>query len=215
MALRFPGKRVCVFDFDGTLVDSMPAFAELAAELLRAYGLTREEGRRRYLDTSGWPFRTQMEALFPGHPANAATVAAFEARKQAGLFARPFFPEVPEVVARLGACGIKAVIASNNAESTLHRFAADKGVPFDAVLGFTAGLKDREAHISDVMRSEGITPAEVLFVGDTLNDAALAHARDIDFVARLGTFSEADFRARAEPVFLIHNLLELPPLLGA
>ena len=46
--------RLIVFDFDGTLVDTMEAYAEKASELIeKFYGVPREKARKMYLETSG------------------------------------------------------------------------------------------------------------------------------------------------------------------
>ncbi|HEX5033568.1 MAG TPA: HAD hydrolase-like protein, partial [bacterium] len=114
---RPPSKSVCVFDFDGTLVDSMSGFADLAAELMaEQFGLDRETARQDYLRTSGLPFFQQMETLRPGDSRNAEVAGRFEAAKQADYFERPYFSEVPAAIDELQEHGIRAVVSSNNGQ---------------------------------------------------------------------------------------------------
>ena len=79
--------KVCVFDFDGTLVDTMGGFADIAAEILdEHYGIPYAEGRGRYLETSGIPFFQQLEIIRPGGPMNKTCAEQFESRKLDGFF---------------------------------------------------------------------------------------------------------------------------------
>src|SRR6185369_12439926 len=76
--------RAVMFDLDGTLIDTMGGFADLAAEIMAArHGLDAVEGRRRYMETSGIPFRQQLEVIHPAHAQNDAASDEFEQRKRA------------------------------------------------------------------------------------------------------------------------------------
>src|ERR1051325_1960870 len=81
---RLPLPKVLLCDLDGTLIDSMPALADLATEVIEArYGTPRVLARELYLATCGLPFVKQLEEIFPDDPRNAAASAAFEGRKPA------------------------------------------------------------------------------------------------------------------------------------
>ena len=59
-----------LFDFDGTLVDTMGGYADLAGGLIHEAfpEITAEKGRELYIRTSGIPFIQQMELIRPGKP---------------------------------------------------------------------------------------------------------------------------------------------------
>src|SRR4051812_11625031 len=83
-------KSLCVFDFDGTIVDSMEAFADLAGTLISEnYHLPFPHSRKLYLQTSGVPFFQQLEILFPNDLKNAKIASAFEQQKTTGYFDLP------------------------------------------------------------------------------------------------------------------------------
>ena len=76
-----PLPKVLLCDLDGTLIDSMPALAELATEVMEdVFAMPGALARELYLATCGLPFVQQLEEIFPGDPRNAGAVATFEGR---------------------------------------------------------------------------------------------------------------------------------------
>ena len=213
------GIRIVAFDFDGTVVDSMGGFADLAGEILaREHGLSVDEGRRRYRDTSGLPFFLQLDELFPSHPDNPRLAAEFEARKLEGFFRQTWFPDVPDALSRLRAGGVITAVCSNNSEENVRTFVqrrrAETGVTFDHVLGFRPGFQKGPPHFDHLLQVEGATRDQLLLVGDSLKDAEKAVSYGIGFVARTGTFGRADFEARFPGFPVVDTLAALPSLLG-
>jgi beta-phosphoglucomutase-like phosphatase (HAD superfamily) len=59
-------KVIVMWDWDGTLADTMPAHADLAAMCINAhFGMNIPEARESYLKTTGIPFDRQLEKIFP------------------------------------------------------------------------------------------------------------------------------------------------------
>ena len=75
-------KKAIVFDFDGTLVDTMQIFADVASRLIfEHYGLDKDAARQKYFETSGLPFCKQIEIIFPGHSSNEKVASTYEVEK--------------------------------------------------------------------------------------------------------------------------------------
>jgi len=209
-----PSKSVCVFDFDGTLVDSMGGFADLAARLItEAYGVALESAREDYLRTSGLPFFQQLEALFPGDARNAAVADDFEARKASDYFDRPFFREVPQAISELQQRGVRVVVSSNNGQEIVEAYLERRPeARFDLVLGFQNGFSKGRAHFQKVLEHFSADPEELLFVGDSLHDARQALEFGVDFVGRVGTFRSEQFHEvhpQAATIRGLHELMEV------
>ena len=205
--------RACVFDFDGTLVDSMGGFTELAGALIAAqYRTSVADGRRGYVRTSGLPFRQQLEVLYPGDERNDEVARVFEARKLAGFFARQYFPEVPAVLDQLRVAGLVLAVSSNNGQDNVDRFVAARGVRFEHVLGWRPGFSKGPPHYDRVCRAADLSASELLVVGDSLHDAETALDYGARFVARAGTFPAAAFHQRWPALTVVQSLRELPPL---
>jgi phosphoglycolate phosphatase-like HAD superfamily hydrolase len=210
------GLRAVMLDLDGTLVDTMDAFAELAAAVLeRRHGLERAAARRRYLETSGIPFHQQLEAICRGDPRNAAAAAEFEERKRAVCAAARMTAETVAGLEALRACGYRLVVSSNTGQAFVDDFVRRERFPFDLALGFDAArrLAKGRPHVALVCRHLGVRTDELVFCGDSLQDAELAEASGVAFVGRLGTFTGSDFRGRDPEAAAVSSMLELAGLL--
>jgi phosphoglycolate phosphatase len=209
-------KAVCAFDFDGTLVDSMGAFADVAAALIaRERGVERDRARRMYLDTSGLPFFQQLEVLFPADPRNGALSERFEQEKLAGYFSRGYFLDVAATVLALRQAGLRVAVCSNNTQENVQRFVAQHGVLFDHVLGYRPGLSKGPEQFEHLRAREGLSREQMVFVGDSLKDGEKTTDYGIEFVAKTGTFTAEKFRERFPQAPIITHLNELVPLLVA
>ncbi len=210
--------RAVMFDLDGTLVDTMGGFADLAAAVMaHRHGLEPAAARRRYLETSGIPFHQQLEVICPGDPRNAAASAEFEDRKRAVCEATTMDAETVAGLEALRASGYRLVVSSNTGQPFVDDFARRERFRFELALGFDAarGLAKGRPHVELACRELRVGTDELVFCGDSLKDAELAEACGIAFVGRLGTFTREDFRARDPDAVAVGSMLELAQLLRA
>ena len=201
---------VIVFDFDGTIVNSMEAFADIAAKVMpRHHPIDSTTARRLYLETSGIPFFQQLEVIFPNDPANAATAEEFERIKLEGYFDEPLFDDAADTVGALRAMGMKAVVSSNNFQELVDRFVAGCGIEFDMVCGFRDGFAKGADHFRHIEKSFGVEPGQVAFVGDSLKDGERARGSNIPFIAKTGIFTREQFMEKFPDARVISALSEL------
>jgi len=209
--------RVVMFDLDGTLVDTMGGFADIAAEVMAArHGVDWGWARGKYLETSGLPFCKQLEVIFPGHVENQAASDEFEARKLAVCEATSMDAMTIEGLEGLRGLGLKLVVSSNTGQTVVDAFVEREGFAFDLALGFdpAQGLGKGRPHVERALAVFGVDPGELLFVGDSLKDADLADECGVPFIGRLGTFREDDFRRRDPAAVCVPHVAELPALLA-
>jgi len=205
--------RAMVFDFDGTIVDSMNAFADIAAQVMpKRHEIDSPTARRRYLETSGIPFFQQLEVLFPGDPANAKTAEEFERLKLEGYFDEPLFPDARETVSALRGMGINVAVSSNNFQHLVDTFVRSKEIPFDIVLGFSEGFAKGADHFRHIEEELGIARRAITFVGDSIKDGERAKGYGVEFIAKEGIFSREEFQREFPGVKVISKLSELTEL---
>lgn len=204
-----------MFDLDGTLIDTMGGFADVAAGVMaELHGIDLATARRRYLETSGIPFRQQLEIIAPNHAANDRASDIFEVQKRAYADSADLDSRTLRALERLRSFGMKLVVSSNSAQYFVDEFAARQTFRFDLVLGFdaTQNLAKGRPHVERTCNELGALTPQIIFCGDSIKDGELAHECGLTFIARLGTFSHDDFR-RWNPgvtaVADIHALAEL------
>jgi phosphoglycolate phosphatase len=204
-------KRAFLFDFDGTLVDTMDGFADIAGRVIHEFHpeMSFEEARANYMKTSGAPFFQQCEILFPGDPANTEKVKIFENEKQEGFFNQRFSNDVKFVINALRKRGDIAGVSSNNYQELIDRFINREGLVFDIVLGFNDGFQKGRDHFEYVMKKFSLSRKELTFVGDSLKDAEKAFANKINFIGKCGTFKRDDFIKLDNRIVTINNIREL------
>ncbi|MBU4484331.1 HAD hydrolase-like protein [bacterium] len=200
-------KKVFVFDFDGTIVDSMENFAVLAGQIItETHGLDFEEGRRRYIETSGIPFFQQLELIFPDDSRNNVAANRFEIEKLKNYFAESVYDDVKSTLLYLKGKGFKTVVSSNNFQEVVDDFVKRAALDFDMVLGFQDGFAKGRDHFIRICHTFNITPDEIVFVGDSLKDAERAYGYNVDFVGKEGLFSATDFNNMYPGVPVINSL---------
>lgn len=200
-----------LFDFDGTLVDTMKGFADIAARVIHDFHpeISFEQARARYLETSGNPFHQQLEIIVPGHPTNSEKARIFEETKKEGFFKSQFTDEVRYTIETLRKRGHVVGVASNNFQELIDEFIDNEKITFDVVLGYRQGFEKGKQHFDYVMKHFGLSRDEMTFVGDSLKDAEKAFDNGLHFVGLCGTFKREDFLRVRPDIVTINTIPEL------
>ncbi len=207
-----PLPAVILFDLDGTLVDTMGAFADIAADVMASrFGLPKRNARQLYLQTSGVPFCRQLEVIFGEHPENDDAAAEFETRKHHVATAARLDPATEAALRTLRERGIKLVVSSNGMQEHVDAFAERTGL-FDLALGFDGSEGKGEPHVRAVEAKLGVARDALLFVGDSLRDGEIAAATGVRFCARAGTFAPEEFAARFPDAPVVSSVAHLASL---
>lgn len=184
--------RLCVFDLDGTLVDTAPDLFGTANALLEAEGLApiEPDTLRTFI---GMGARIMMERALKSHgrdpsPAELDAVRdAFVARYATRLadLSRPF-PEMLAALETLEAAGVASAICTNKYEGLARELLDALGLSsrFVAVTGGDtfAFSKPDPRHLLETIRLSGGDPARTVYVGDSRVDFETAVAAEIPMV---------------------------------
>jgi len=203
-------KKVFIFDFDGTIVDSMSEFADIASIVLnKHFGTPVDIARRQYFETSGLPFFEQVEILHPGDPKNGPAANEYEETKKINYLNHKKFDDVDVSMSRLKKNGIKTVVSSNNFQELVDALVEKLGLKFDLVLGWRKNFAKGKDHFEFARRHFVCELSDMVFVGDSIKDAERARDYEIDFIAKAGTFSREEFKKSDRSITVIESLNEL------
>ncbi len=216
-------RRLCVWDLDGTLVDSLRDIAEAANGALELLGLpTRPVAHYRYLVGEGVP-KLCSRLLGDAHPEMFArlielTRARYRARPL--VHTRPY-PGVPEALRRLRDAGWRLAVLSNKPHPlTVRVVRAFWPDTFDRVQGYTAEAlrKPDPTQLLRLCDVVGIEPARAVLVGDTPTDIETARRAGVRGIGITWGFRTREDLAAAgageivdTPAELVGRLLDGPP----
>jgi phosphoglycolate phosphatase len=200
--------KLVVWDFDGTLVDSMQSalaiYNRLAAELhyrpIEDPVAVRSMTTRQFLRHHGISLWRLPRLIRKFHA--AAAEGAHELRLHAGLL---------ETLSAASASGARLGVLSSNKEENIRRCLRANGAEefFSFVVGYPR-LFGKGKALRRIMKGERVECAEVLYVGDEVRDIEAARkARVASAAVTWGFHAEALLRAN-RPDHLVPD----PPALG-
>lgn len=180
MPTRLRDRSVVLFDFDGTLADTGGAVMRTARAVLRARGIEPTDADLRKL--LGPPLVSGFERAF-GVTHDTALSLTQEYRELFDKTVTPSdFPpidDVPFLLDRLTLAGRRMSIATSRKESGARSMVDQLGWTdrFECVMGLNEPVRLTKADsIRDALEYMGVDAADVVMVGDRLNDIEGAHA---------------------------------------
>lgn len=183
-------KSIILFDFDGTLADSMPAICATARAVLLERGMTEEEmGDLRRL--VGPPFPAAWSLAFGFDEKTAAEVtAAYRKRyEKLGLEAWPLFEGMRELLEDLKARGVRLGIVSSKRQTVVQVALKDNKIDglFDIVCAKKADSFNFEKQdaLKEALHQAEVGPEAAVMVGDRHFDIDAAHACDVESIGVL------------------------------
>lgn len=179
-ATSMADKDVVIFDFDGTLADTVPAITATAREVLLGHGLT-DETMGDLTRIVGPPFPQAFSSVYGFSEAEAAQITKeYRVRYvKLGLAAWPLFDGISELLDKLRAQGRRVAIASSKLTRTVERALADNGATdlFDLVLGKADDAdQDKAETIAQVLCALDVSADQAVMVGDRHHDVRAARA---------------------------------------
>ena len=190
--------KAIIFDFDGTVADTMPFLTELAVKLITAnYAISKEEAERRYLDTTGIDFASQLESIFPNHPDNQKMASIFEERKLEGIFDHPVFPDAIPTLKYFRSKNIKTFICSSTKQEIITKYNRLNKIDvlLDNLFGYEQNFKKGE-QIDLILQHYKLQPDKVIFVADSLKDCEFARDKRINFIGISKIFEKKEFQKK-------------------
>ena len=212
--------KAVIFDFDGTLADTMPTIVKTARRVLLDVGLKEDElGDLTRL--VGPPFPQAFSWIYGMSPEEAMDVTERYRvlYNHLGLDAWPAFIGIADMLLRLKDQGKQLAVASSKKHSLVNKAIADNG--FDSVFDVVCGkLNDVNYSKADAILAAlaalGVTASEAVMVGDRNHDALAAAEVGVPCVGVLwGNTGTPEELEDAGCVALVDTVDEFIELLGA
>jgi phosphoglycolate phosphatase len=213
-AVNLSSRSCVVFDYDGTLGDTLPSIVRTAREVLLGFGMAEEElGDLSRL--VGPPFPEAYSLVYGLSPEDAAEVT----RRYRAIYgslgpsAWPTFPHMHEFLEDLRAAGKTLAVASSKRTALLRRCIADGGIAefFTVIQGKEHdGTASKAQTIEYVISELGFSPDESVMVGDRHYDVDAAREVGVPCAGvYFGHTAAAGELEQAGAAAIAHSLEEL------
>lgn len=194
MAPDYARKHVFIFDWDGTLFDSMALKTEnFASTIAEYFPCSHSDAATQYRELGGHPRREIFAALAKrcGISANTPLLeqmsAALTERNIQTLKDAPLFPDVLPLLERLHAIKRSIFISSSVPQDELKLLVQEKlpKVLFEYIhdiCGSSPGFSKGAQHIDHICATSKTNKEQCIVIGDDLADAQLAKTAGVDAV---------------------------------
>jgi phosphoglycolate phosphatase len=200
--------RLVVFDFDGTLVDSLPWLYSVLDEVTERFELARLDRRQleqlRQLD--GRAILERLGVPLWKVPVVAAHMRALAARD---LHRLELFDGVPGMLRALRAAGLELAVVSSNATENIQRVLGVETAAFIGHYECGASMFGKPRKLKRVLAKSGVGASEAIYVGDEVRDAAAAAAVGMAFGAVSWGYNTADALRQQAPTELFASFDDL------
>ena len=166
--------RLAIFDFDGTLADTVTWFAGVVNHVADRYGFKRVE-ERDHERLRGYPPGRLLEVL--GVPVWKVPMIAYYLRV---LLAQDIdrislFDGIDLALQTLSQGGVKLAVVSSNSGENVRRVLGPNNVALIETFSCGVSLFGKAAKLRGVLRRCGVSRNEAIYVGDEVRDIAAAH----------------------------------------
>jgi phosphoglycolate phosphatase len=200
--------KLVIFDFDGTLADTLGWFISISDRLADEFGFDRIDK-----DQVATLRRHDAATLLRLHHVPLWKVPFIAARfrslmaKQITMIAA--FPGVPDLLGRLVQAGATLAVVTSNSCSNVRRVLGRKSMGLVAACEGGVSVFGKRMKLRKVLRHIGIHPAQAIFIGDEIRDIEAARHAGIASGAVAWGFTDLDTLRAHSPDMLFTTVEQL------
>ncbi len=195
-----------IFDFDGTLVDSLPVVVRIANDVVPGLNLDeaelakiREMPAREIIKYSGIPYWKLLRLIIKGKRLMGANLKDLK-----------IFKGIDEVVRALHKAGYQISVVSSNSEENIRSVLKREGIEdcFDGVYG-NIGLFNKTRAFKVVLKDQKATASDAIYIGDEVRDIDAAHKAHIPVISVTWGYNGEQILRKYKPTYLAHTPKEM------
>nr|WKN34077.1 HAD-IA family hydrolase [Tunicatimonas sp. TK19036] len=196
-------KRTLVFDFDGTIADTLPRILAISNRLSSEFGYRKlpDEAIELFRGKRSREALEQLQIPMIKLPVIARRMKA-ELQKEIHLL-KPI-ASVKEVICELAPHYRLGIVTSNSLPNVEQFLEANEMAFFDFIHS-SSSLFGKSSVLRGVLRSRRLLQEETIYIGDETRDIEAAKKSGIDMIAVSWGANSAEVLASLQPQFLIHQ----------
>ena len=213
--INIKDKSLIIFDWDGTLMDSVGLIVDAMRYAAQANGLTVTDDATKSI--IGIALVDAFPMLFPN-----------DSDKYEGLLASyseyyvqhcdndKLFDGIKQLIESLHDQGKILAIATGKKRQGLQRVLPSSGIELFFTVTKTADEtagKPNPLMLQEILTETGKAVEEAVFVGDSIHDIRMANNLGMDSIAVSYGCEKADVLAKEHPTHLVHSIAELKTLI--
>ena len=196
-------KRTLVFDFDGTIADTLPCIVAISNRLAEDFGYRKVPEDAIEL-LRGKRSREALELLQIPMIRIPAIARRMKAELQKEIHLLKPIASVKEVVRELASHYRLGIVTSNSLSNVERFLEANEMACFDFIHS-SSSLFGKSSVLRGVLRVRRLLREETVYIGDETRDIDAARKSGIDMIAVSWGANYAEVLASLQPQFLIHQ----------
>ncbi|HKP37930.1 MAG TPA: HAD hydrolase-like protein [Pyrinomonadaceae bacterium] len=174
--------KLIIFDFDGTLADSVSWFLSVINEVAEKYKFRRIEPAEYPALKS---FDTRKMIAHMGLPMWKLPLVHNHVRRRmtSDIVHINLFPGIDRLLRTLRAQGVALGIVSSNSSINVRKVLGEENASLIRHYACDAPILGKRAKLRRVLEQSRTLPSETIFIGDEIRDLQAAHAEGIAFGA--------------------------------
>ncbi len=207
-------KKTLIFDFDGTIADSLHHLIGISNRLSQEFGF-------KFIPPDDIPVlkdKTSLEIIkHLGIPLLKVPALAARIKKEmsSDMTSIPIVKGLTDSLAQLRPKIHCMGILSSNSPGNISAFLTRHRIDFFDFIFTTSRIWSKDIQLVKLMQEKGLSLEDVIYVGDEVRDILAARKAGIKSAAAAWGYNSAEALQRADPDYLLRHPSELIHLFGA